>query len=353
MLILAATPFSFRRRWPVSSAVASLLLVVIWVVTLYPVENDGSFEAFLILLGTAYTIGAHVERRRLVFATLSVFGGLMLFGLVSVLIGDSVSDDIPIPVYWWAVWLIGRVLRQRQEQVARQRLRADRLAFERGRVEAEAAIEERSRIARELHDVIAHSLSVMVVQASAERRALRAGRSDPAMTESVLDAVEHTGRAALVELRGLLGLLRRAGESPDRAPQPSLTQLSALLAQMREAGVVVDLDADDVGDIPAGVDLSAYRIVQEALTNVVKHAAASKAIVRIARDGNGLLIEVTDDGRGRDAASADALPSGGHGLSGMRERTAMYGGSLEAGPLPDGGYGVRARLPLDAAVTAS
>jgi signal transduction histidine kinase len=348
MLVLAATPFAFRRRFPVTTAVASLLLVAVWVAALYPVQNDGSFEAFLILLGTAFTIGSYVEGRRLLYATIGVFGGLLLFALVSVVIGDSVTDDLPIPVYWWAVWLIGRVLRQRQEQVARQRRRADQLAFERGRVEAEAAIEERSRIARELHDVIAHSLSVMVVQASAERRALRAGRSEAATTQGVLEAVEDTGRAALVELRGLLGLLRRAGGSPDLTPQPSLSQLDALLAQTRETGVAIELESDGVGDLPAGVDLSAYRIVQEALTNVVKHAVATRAVVRIARDPLGLLIEVTDDGRGR--RGADSLPTGGHGLAGMRERTAMYGGSLDAGPMPDGGFRIRARLPVDAVV---
>jgi signal transduction histidine kinase len=351
MLVLAAAPFVFRRRWPVATAVVSLLLVAAWIAALYPVENDGSFEAFLIILGTAYTIGSYVEGRRQLYASIAVFAELLAIAFVSVVSGDAVSDDLPIPVYWWVVWLVGRVLRQRHEQVARQRERADRLAFERGRIEAEAAIEERSRIARELHDVIAHSLSVMVVQASAERRALEARRSDQAMTESVLEAVENTGRSALVELRGLLGLLRRSGESPDLAPQPGLSQLDALIAQTREAGLDIDLETDRLGDLPAGIDLSAYRIVQEALTNVVKHAEASRAFVRVVRDAQRLLIEISDDGRVR--SGADAMPTGGHGLAGMRERTAMYGGTLEAGRAGDGGFRIRATLPVDAAVPAS
>ena len=231
-----------------------------------------------------------------------------------------------------------------------------------------AVAAERSRIARELHDVVAHSVSVMVVQAGAARRTLAAS---PGQAATALGQIESTGRQALVELRRLLGLLRDDdGQATDAvlAPQPSLANLESLAAAAREAGLPVEVTVEgEPRPLPAGVDLSAYRIVQEALTNSLKHAGPARARVRVCYGREALEVQVTDDGLGgRSAARAGEglvvvtvgpdgelqLPGrrdgGGHGLIGMRERVALFGGALEAGADPGGGYRVAARLPLDA-----
>ena len=207
-----------------------------------------------------------------------------------------------------------------------------------------AAAEERARIARELHDVLSHSVSVMVVQAGAERLALG---SERAATGETLEAIENTGRQALAEMRRLLGMLRAEGESPAHAPQPTLAELDGLVSQVREAGLPVELYVEgEPTALPPGVDVSVYRIVQEALTNVLKHAGPATARVVVRYAGRELELEISDDGRG-SAAVGDA----GHGLVGMRERVALYGGDFDAGVSNGGGFVVRARLPLAATET--
>jgi signal transduction histidine kinase len=244
------------------------------------------------------------------------------------------------------------VLRRRREQLAEERRRADLLAYEQGRLAAEAVMEERSRMARELHDVVAHGLSLIVVQAAAERRALGQGRSSREASQAVLEAVENAGREALTELRLLLGLLRRPDEEPSLRPQPSLRQLDQVVDAARASGLDVELSVDDeaVAALSAGLDLTAYRIVQECLTNVVKHAGARRVRIVVRRTARDLEVEVLDDGPGL----GEGLPEGGHGLLGMRERVGVYGGSLEAGPADPGpGFRVHARLPLSDAATAA
>jgi signal transduction histidine kinase len=227
-------------------------------------------------------------------------------------------------------------------------LRAHARQLEQERDErARLAVElERTRIARELHDVIAHSVSVMVVQASAERKVLG---KEHQQTRDVLEMIEHTGRQSLVELRRMLGVLRKADDPLLRAPQPGLPDLTSLLDQVREAGLRVAFHVEGTAiPVPAGVGLSAYRIVQEALTNTLKHAGNAHAEVTLRYFGDHLDLVVVDDGSG----SADGGRSnGGHGLVGMRERVAMLGGSLQAGPQERGGFAVTATLPLDTATT--
>jgi signal transduction histidine kinase len=207
-----------------------------------------------------------------------------------------------------------------------------------------AAAEERARIARELHDVLSHSVSVMVVQAGAERMALGSGRAPPA---EALEAIEKTGRQALAEMRRLLGLLRTGDEPPDHEPQPTVAELDRLASQVREAGLPVELVIQgEPVSLPPGVAVSAYRIVQEALTNVMKHAGPASARVVVRYAAHELELEVADDGRG--SSNSDGA---GHGLVGMRERVALYGGHLDAGSRNGGGFVVRARLPLAAART--
>ena len=198
-------------------------------------------------------------------------------------------------------------------------------------------------MARELHDIVSHNLSVVVLQAAG---AQAAGGSD---TDPALEKIERSGRQALVEMRRLLGVLRQPDEpaaSPALSPQPGVTELAALAEGVRAAGLPVVLVIDgDPGQLPAAVDISAYRIVQEALTNVLKHAGQATAEVSVKCGTDEVLIEVTDNGAGPQPARQ---PGGGHGLAGMRERVALFGGELTAGPRPDGGFAVRARLPLGA-----
>ncbi len=225
-------------------------------------------------------------------------------------------------------WSLGEVLRNR------------RVAIEQG--SRRAVADEQARIARELHDVIAHSVSVIVVQAAAADDVFD---ERPDQARAALRSIESTGRDALVELRRLLADVRSEDDEPAQ-PQPGLARIAELAAPLRAAGLEVTLREEGaVGDpLPAGVDLSAYRIVQEALTNTLRHAGASRAEVTIRAGSDLLELEILDDGRGGGLVGETA----GRGIAGMRERTAMLGGTLDAGPVPGGGFRVHARLPLEA-----
>jgi signal transduction histidine kinase len=221
-------------------------------------------------------------------------------------------------------------LEQRTERLERERLTA--------------VADERARIARELHDVIAHSVSVMVVQAAAAEAVLA---RDPREAVEPLRAVQDTGRETLVEMSRLVGLLRDDSEELGLAPQPRLDELETLLAQVRDAGLPVRLEIQgERRPLPLGVELTAYRIVQESLTNVLKHAGDAHADVVVRYGTDAVELEVRDDGTG----SANGH-QGGHGLAGMRERVSVFGGALDAGPQPSGGFRVLARLPVDKGVT--
>jgi signal transduction histidine kinase len=211
--------------------------------------------------------------------------------------------------------------------------RAERAERER----ATAIAEERARIARELHDVVAHSVSVIVIQAQAAQHA------DAAATGEALRSIESTGQQALTEMRRLLGLLRRDDEEVAFAPQPSLRHLDHLATTVRQAGLPVELRVEGEPEpLPPGVDLSAFRIVQEALTNALKHAGPARALVEVRYLPGEIELEISDDGAGAPAAAH----SGGHGLVGMRERVDVYGGVLESGRRPGGGYALKVRLPF-------
>ena len=226
-------------------------------------------------------------------------------------------------------------------------MRARVAAAERERAEAaaQAAAEERARIARELHDVVAHSVSVMVVQTSGVRRLLK---EEQHREREALLSVEQIGRQALTEMRRMLGVMRASGEQPAAAlaPQPGLQHLDRLIAQVEEAGLPVTLRFEgERRGLSPGVDLSAYRIVQEGLTNVLKHSKGSHADVVVRFDDSAVRLEISDDGVVAPGNGDD----NGHGLVGMRERVALYGGTLEAGPRDGGGFVLRAELPVEAA----
>jgi signal transduction histidine kinase len=234
-------------------------------------------------------------------------------------------------------WLIGDSLRSRREYINGLEERAERLEREQEAERARAVAEEQARIARELHDVIAHNVSVMVVQAAAANDVFE---TRPDHVREALHAIERSGRDALTELRRLLGRVR--SEQPDYAPQPGLGHLDALVGQVRAAGLEVAVSVEGAPqELSAGIDLSAYRIVQEALTNTLRHADASRARVALRYAPGELDVEVRDDGTGNGNGGG-----AGRGLIGMRERVAAYGGSLDAGPAADGGFAVTATFPL-------
>jgi signal transduction histidine kinase len=333
-------PLAWRRRAPVG---VLLTIAGAIVVAAFLVSHSGGVpvELFLAVIVAFYSVGAHCEERRAVVA-----GGAALAAIAAI--------DLARPGFYqahgsrpgaWLVfaiaWLVGRELRRRRRELGGLRDRATRLEREREEKARTAVVEERGRIARELHDVIAHSVSVMVVQAQAGPRLL----ADAERAGAAFHSIESSGREALVELRRMLGILRTGDEQLAIGPQPGLGSLDSLVEQVREAGlpVQVRIEGEQV-PLPAGVDLSAYRIVQEALTNTLKHAGHAEAVIVVRYGPAALELEVVDNGSGA-AASGNGS---GHGLVGMRERVALYGGLLETGTRNGGGYAVRARLPLAA-----
>jgi signal transduction histidine kinase len=297
--------------------------------------------SFLSALAASFLLGLLSERRQ------ALIGIGIANAAVLIIVGndpDRASGDfIFTPLLFTAVWLCALGFGRKLEQARGAEERAARLEREREEQARAAVAEEQARIARELHDVVGHSVSVMTVQASAVRRLLR---PDQEREREALLVVEQAGREALAEMRRLVGVLRRPEEAPALAPQPSLQHLDRLIEQAREAGLPVELRIEgEATELPAGLDLTAYRLVQEGLTNAMKHARATRAEV-VVRYGEGAVeLLVSDDGRGTKDGDG-ATESGGHGLVGMRERVAVYGGELDAGPRPEGGYALRARLPL-------
>jgi signal transduction histidine kinase len=336
LLVIGILPLLWWRRYRFGAPAA---LFVIGAVSSFV---DGRLvtltgATFIAVLAAVFLFGLLEDRRQAV-AGLGIAlaaGGVVTLNNPSQGWTDYVGVALLFTIVWLAAFAIGRKL----EQAAAAHERADLLERER-EAEARAAVaEERARIARELHDVVGHSVSVMTVQASAVRRRLN---PDQDQEREALEIVEQTGREALAEMRRLVGVLRRPEEAPALAPQPSLEHLDRLVSQARESGLPVELKIDgDPTQLPPGLDLTAYRLVQEGLTNAIKHAKASKADV-VVRYGDGEVeITVLDDGPGGGDGGG-----GGHGLVGMRERVAVYGGELEAGPRAEGGYALRARLPV-------
>ena len=332
----ASLPLLWRRQAPVPVLVAVLGSIAIADAG-YGIANEAS-SAFVGCLFAAYASGAYTDRRdgRIAAAVI----GVMVIGM-ALSIGENVAGDaLFIGGILYTVWGAATVVRSRQELATALAARTVELEHEREEKAKLAVAQERARIARELHDVVAHKLSIMVVQAGAERRAMGDERPE---TADVLRTIEDTGRGAMAEMRRLLGMLRRSDDELALAPQPSLGHLEDLVAQVRAAGLPVELSVEgEPRALPPGIDLSAYRIVQEALTNALKHAGPARARVTVRYGDTELDIEIADDGAG---ATAEA-PPGGHGLVGMRERVALFGGDLATGGRRGGGYAVRARLPL-------
>jgi signal transduction histidine kinase len=333
--LLTGAPLVLRRRAPL------LMWLAIWAtIALLSLLADNSLRglAFMfVLFAAAYSLGAHASLRHAV-------AGLVLTAPVVAVISHRGELGLAFVSHrgtagvalsflqLLAFWLAGVFVHARRQAAL---LGARSLALQRQAEQATAA--ERARIARELHDIVAHHLSVVVLQAAGARAS-----GKPA--GAALEKIENSARQALGETRRLLGVLRDPDEEAGLAPQPGIGELDALAASVRAAGLPVNLViSGDHAALPATVDVSVYRIVQEALTNVLKHAGPARADVTIGCAEEAVTIEVIDDGTGERGHQA---PSDGHGLAGMRERAAVFGGELTAGPRPGGGYAVRVRLPL-------
>jgi len=333
--LLLGGPLVLRRRTPL------LMWLMIWAaIGLLCLLADNSVRGLafaFVLLAAAYSLGAHASLRSgiagllLTVPVVAVLGYQGEMGLLFVAHSGQAGVAVSF-LQLLAFWLAGVVVRTRR-QAASLAVRS----AEAQRQAEQAAAAERARIAWELHDIVAHHLSVIVLQAAGARASGKpAGAS--------LEKIENSARQALAETRRLLGVLRDPGEETGLAPQPGIGDLDALAASVRAAGLPVKLAVSgDLGALPAAADVSVYRIVQEALTNVLKHAGPARADVTIGCAEDVVTIEVTDNGSGQPGPPP---PAGGHGLAGMRERAAVFGGDLTAGPRAGGGFAVRARLPL-------
>jgi signal transduction histidine kinase len=341
VLLALVIALAFRRSYPVGAFVTGIVVGFVQVVV--DIRANLIDVAIVFLL---YTLAAYRPRR------LSVPGlGVCLIGaavamavwrpITGTLLNWLITGTIIFAGPCLTAWVLGDSMRYRRAYYAALEDRAARLERERDAQAQIAAAAERARIARELHDVVAHNVSVMVVQADGASYALD---SSPERARQALAAIASTGRQALAEMRRMLGVLRSDDGEPGVAPLPGIGQLGELLEQTRASGLAVSFTVEGVpAPLPGGLALAAYRIVQESLTNTRKHggpAASAQVLLRYCEDV--LVLEITDDGFGVDAPADGA----GHGLTGMRERVALYNGTLHAGPLPGGGYQVTARLPV-------
>ncbi|MGH2923795.1 MAG: sensor histidine kinase [Solirubrobacterales bacterium] len=342
--LLLTLPLGFRQRAPLA-VIAIFAAVAVANEALggalftfpengAPEQDPPLFASLAAGIVAFYSLGAHLEDRR------AIAGGLI--GLAGLWLTVFVSDQTDVAAFIWSgglvaatPWFAGRVSRSR-------RLRISSLEREQEQRTQIALGEERARIARELHDVVAHSVGVIVVQAQGARRVID---SDPGRAGEALATIEDTARTTLGEMRRSLGVLRSENEEAARAPQPGVGDIDELLESARSSGLSVDFAVEGAArPLPQSVDLAAYRIVQEGLTNTIKHAGPVGTRVTLRYGDDELLIEVDDDGPGPADGAKDTA---GHGLVGMRERVAAHGGDLHAGAGPDGGFLIRASLPLD------
>jgi signal transduction histidine kinase len=341
-----AVPVVFRRKYPVAAYATAVVAGGLQVALgIRPAVTD---VTILILL---YTLAAYTPRRTSVWGLAVCLAGSAV-GIVRwiSLSNHSVLGRLTVGAALFAgpallAWVLGDSMRYRRAYYASLEDRAARLEAERDAQARVAAVAERARIARELHDVIAHNVSVMVVQADGASYALDTA---PGRAREALAAISATGRQALAEMRRLLGVLRREeeGGTSERAPQPGIGELGELLDQARGAGLPVSFTVEgDPHPLPGGIALAAYRIVQESLTNTRKHAGpVASATVTLRYSGDALVLAIADDGRGDPGGAVPGAT--GHGLTGMRERVAACGGSVAAGPRSGGGFEVVATLPL-------
>jgi signal transduction histidine kinase len=375
LVVLIAAPLVTHRKWPLPSLAVCLAALLLYA--------PGRYYAYpgIVLFAMVFGITLHGTRRQSLIALISCAAAMgVAIGLQPGVVGSYITwveSELGIAISW----IVAESVRNRRARWAELHARAERLEREREAEARRAVTEERLRIARELHDVVAHSMSVIAVQSAVGGHVMD---TQPEEARHALAAIEATSRSALTEMRRLLGVLRQDGEpTGSLVPAPGLADLAPLVAQVGEAGVKVWVQVEgERRPVPPGVDLSAYRIVQEALTNVIKHAAAATACVKVSFEKGAVAVEITDDGPGRKDSGHGAGPgrkdsghgagpgrkdsghgagpgrpdgpadavtspfSTGHGIIGMRERVAVFGGEFAAGPRDGGGFRVFARLPI-------
>ena len=334
--VLLEAALSVRRSLPLLPLLAVIVVIQLNHTVLVGMAEGGTFMITLII--AIYSAGAHAR------GWLRVAAGLLVAGVIPLAALDphqppQLGDWIFFFVFIGTPFVAGVVFSLRRQRDVEMAERATRAELEGEQRAAAAVSEERARIARELHDVVSHAISVVVVQARGGRRTLPAGADD---ARAAFDAIEDAGERALVEMRHLLEVLRTTEGETSLHPSSGMDRIDTLVADAGHAGLPVDIVREgEAYDLPPGLDLSAYRIVQEALTNVVKHAGAARACVVLRYQPDALEIEVSDDGDGSGTGGGS-----GHGLAGIRERVGLYGGQLLAGARPEGGYCLRARLPV-------
>lgn len=329
---LVTAPLVVRRRWPIGVLGSALLGYAI-------AGNAVNFSALIAGLVAAVSVGLYSRHQNVALAAVAAAA---LF--IAVEFGHGASSTLPVPgavlpfALLGTAYLAGREIGSRQKELQEQREAASRQAAEHELALKAAAEAERRHIARELHDVVAHSVSVMVVQAGAARKVLA---EKPEAAEQSLLNVETVGHEAMAELRRLLGALGENGSEAPLQPQPTIDELDGLVARVRESGLPVEATIEgEPRPLPAGVDVAVYRIVQEALTNALKYANGARTTVLVRYGPDAVDLEVADEGTVSTPASGI-----GRGLLGMRERVALFGGTIDAGKRPEGGYAVRAHLP--------
>jgi signal transduction histidine kinase len=337
--LLQTIPLAFRRRAPLPTFLLIVTGVCVYYAMGYEV-TDGTLATFV----GVYTVAAHENQRRSLFA-LGVLAAAMTWYWV--FRAEPYDPTTPIWIGILAVlsWSLGEYVKARRAYTTQVETLAQRLDQARELEARQAVWQERARLARELHDLIGHTVNLMVIQAGAGRRTVS---SDPAVAERAFKTIESTGREALDELDRLLGVLRTEEDGPDLPPLPGLDQVQALADRFQDSGLAVEVSIEGQQvSLPRSLDQSAYRIIQEALTNALRHAGGAIAHVVVRYRDHQLELEVADDGRQTPGPREQA--GGGRGLIGIRERVAMFGGDLDAGPRPGGGFVVRCRFPLTAA----
>jgi signal transduction histidine kinase len=339
LVLLHTLPLAARRRFPLAVLATSVASGLAFAALGLPPEILG-----LAILVAVYSVAAYGDRWVALAGLAVAEVGLAAVQLTP---GRTGADTLVINNMGVVAvaWLLGHFAHNYRAYAARLEERTAELERAREALARRAVTEERLRLARELHDVVAHAMSVIAVQSGV---GAHVATTQPKEARKALAAIEATSRAALTELRRLLGVLRQEDEPHGGlAPMPGLADLEGLLAEVAKAGLAVKLQVHGTRPpLPAGVDLSAYRIVQEALTNVVKHAGPARAQVVVGYHDRDVTVEILDDGRGAATSTGEGRAGTGHGLIGMRERVAAFGGDLEAGPGPGGGFRVAARLPL-------
>ena len=334
LALFSTVPVAWRARRPLLAA--AIVLAANGACSYVAAPHQAAFQPFVALTLVSYSVGSRSDGRLWAPPVLAV-AAVPLF-VAAVVHGQSAGNAIPNYVWLIAAWTVGRSVRSWRRKSVALELANHELAEQR-ELQARAAVAvERGRIARELHDVIAHNVSMMVVQAGAAERVLEGQQQ----VRDALDAIALTGRQTVDEMRTVLGVLRAEDGTAARRPQPGLADLQQLVASVREAGLPVRLRIEgEPCRLPQALDLSAFRIVQEALTNALKHAGPAEAEVVVSYESGAVRLEVRDTGAGQ----AHGLGAG-HGLVGMRERVAMFGGELEVARAGGSGFAVRARLPL-------